>query len=87
MASTNTSKWQTYKRLLGFTRKAWWALGLSIIGYLIYAAASTGLVEITEHMINLVADQKTHLAYQIVIAILAITFLRGVGTFLGRYFI
>ena len=61
----NKKKWQTYKRLLTFTRTAWWALALSIIGYIIYATASTGLVEITEYMINLVAEQQTHLAYQV----------------------
>ena len=87
MTSLDNTKWLTYKRLLTFTRPAWWALALSIIGYIIYAAASTGLVEITEHMINLVAEQQTHLAYQVVLAILGVTFLRGIGTFLGKYYI
>jgi ATP-binding cassette, subfamily B, bacterial MsbA len=85
--ANNTSSWQVYKRLLSYARPIWWGLLLSIIGYLIYSVASTAMVEVMKYLINLVADKQSQLAYHIVIAIFAISILRGVGTFLGKYYI
>ncbi|MCW8357435.1 lipid A export permease/ATP-binding protein MsbA [Marinomonas pontica] len=78
---------QTYFRLLTYVRSSWGYLLLSIIGYVIYAAMEPALAALLKHMVDVVSEGKiTESRLVIPSAILGIFILRGVGTFLGSYF-
>ncbi|MBJ7536841.1 lipid A export permease/ATP-binding protein MsbA [Marinomonas transparens] len=76
-----------YLRLLGYVRSSWLYLLLSVIGYLIYAAMEPALAGLMKHIVDVVSEGKiTESRTLIPLAILGIFICRGIGTFLGGYF-
>lgn len=82
----NASGWQTYKRLLSYVKPYWWAFLLSFLGFVIYAGTSTAFA----HLMKLVVDsiesglEEQRLFFPLLV--LGIFVVRGIGTFLGSYF-
>lgn len=86
-ASVPVSGMKTYFRLLGYVRSSWGYLLLSVLGYLIYAAMEPALAALLKHIVDVVSlgtisDSRT----LIPLAILGVFIARGIGTFLGNYF-
>ncbi|MGO2233293.1 lipid A export permease/ATP-binding protein MsbA [Marinomonas sp. UCMA 3892] len=78
---------QNYFRLLGYVRSSWLYLVLSIIGYVIYASMEPALAALLKHIVDIVSEGKISDSRLLIpLAILGVFIARGVGTFLGNYF-
>lgn len=76
-----------YFRLLGYVRPSWMYLLLSVIGYVIYAAMEPALAALLKHIVDIVSvGSISESRLLIPMAILGVFIARGVGTFLGNYF-
>lgn len=83
----NASNWQIYKRLLVYLKPLKGIFVLSLIGNAIYAAASALMPKSLDYVVTAVenpTDQDRLFVPALIVGIFA---LRGVGTFLGGYYI
>ncbi len=81
------SNWETYRRLIGYTKPFLGAFGLAVIGNVIYAAASTGMAAAMEYVIKALENPTDENRIQLTLLIVGVFALRGVGTFMSQYFI
>ena len=83
----NASNWQVYKRLLVYLKPLKGIFILSLIGNAIYAGASALMPKSLDYVVTAVespTDQDRLFVPALIVGIFA---LRGVGTFLGGYYI
>lgn len=79
------SPWQVYKRLLSYLKPYLGFFSLSIVGYILYAFTQTGFAILMEKIVSEM-DEPSGNAYIILpVAIISITFARGLGSFVGAY--
>jgi subfamily B ATP-binding cassette protein MsbA len=86
--------WLVYRRLLAYSRPKFWAFGLTIFGFLLYASTSAMQAELVRQLIialdKLGARSPTiSISDPIVwlpLGIVGIFVIRGVGTFLSTYY-
>ena len=79
------SPWQVYKRLLSYLKPYLGFFSLSIVGYIHYAFTQTGFAILMEKIVSEM-DEPSGNAYIILpVAIISITFARGLGSFVGAY--
>ncbi|MDI9245674.1 lipid A export permease/ATP-binding protein MsbA [Marinobacter sp. CHS3-4] len=81
------SNWETYKRLLAYVKPFWVAFLLSVLGNVIYAGASTGMAAAMEYVITALENPTDENRILLTLTIVGVFALRGLGTFLGQYFI
>jgi len=87
LEQTPVSAAKTYFRLLSYVSSSWGALSLSIVGYMLYAAMEPALAALLKHIVDVVSEGKiVESRLTIPLAILGIFIIRGIGTFLGSYF-
>ncbi|HCS25995.1 MAG TPA: lipid A export permease/ATP-binding protein MsbA [Spongiibacteraceae bacterium] len=94
LADTNTSTninnldngWQIYMRLLKYLKPLIPAFALSIVGYMIFAATTPAQAKLLELLVDAIENKDHDARYYIPPAIAGVYLLRGVGTFLGSYF-
>ena len=89
MTSSKTSSLRVYKRLLGYVRPYWFIFLLSLLGFLLYAATQPAFAAIMQQIVDGVqqgGQRREHLRW-VPLAIVAIMAVRGVGSFLGNYYI
>lgn len=87
MSADSASNWQTYKRLLAYVKPFRLAFALAVVGNIIYAGASTGMAAAMEYVIKAIenpTEQNRILLTGLIVGVFA---LRGLGTFMGQYFI
>ena len=84
-AVDTTSDWVIYKRLLAYVIPFWMAFAISIIGFAVFSLASVGFAELMKHMVDAVNGANSDARLWIPIALIALFFIRGVGSFLGNY--
>lgn len=87
MSADSASNWQTYKRLLAYVKPFRLAFALAVVGNVIYAGASTGMAAAMEYVIKAIenpTEQNRILLTGLIVGVFA---LRGLGTFMGQYFI
>ncbi|PHS73648.1 MAG: lipid A export permease/ATP-binding protein MsbA [Cycloclasticus sp.] len=87
-ASNNTeTSLQIYLRLMEYVLPYWKPFAISLIGFLIFAATQPALAALMEYLVDsLQAEQRTEI-YWVPLATICIVFFRGVGSFLGSYYI
>lgn len=78
---------QTYGRLLAYLRPYRAIFGASILGYLIFALTPAMLSEVAGEMVNAISDVNPEGKILVPLAIVGIYVLRGIGGFVGDYFI
>lgn len=78
---------QVYLRLLRYVRPYWFIFAVSLIGFLIYAATQPAFAKLMEHAVDYVQHRKQSEAVWIPLAMVAIIVVRGIGSFLGNYYI
>ncbi|MFC3283632.1 lipid A export permease/ATP-binding protein MsbA [Litchfieldella rifensis] len=83
---TQTSGWSLYKRLLGYVRPYWKSFLLAVLGYAIYAASSTALAEMMKRLIDGIQSPDAAFRLFLPLFVVGMFVTRGVGTFLGTYF-
>lgn len=87
MTAQAISDWQIYKRLLSYVKPFWIAFVVAGLGNALYAAASTGMAAAMEFVIEAIEDPTPENRLLVPGLVIAIFALRGVGFFLGNYFI
>ncbi|MGM0569611.1 lipid A export permease/ATP-binding protein MsbA [Marinobacter sp.] len=87
MNQAEVSNWQTYRRLLRYVKPFWIAFSLAVIGNIIYAAASTGMAAAMEYVIEAIENPSAQNRIMLTGMIVGVFAFRGVGTFMGQYFI
>ncbi|WP_114416628.1 lipid A export permease/ATP-binding protein MsbA [Marinospirillum perlucidum] len=80
------SSWASYKRLLSYVRPYWGAFMLSVFGYAIYAGSSTAFAQILKMLVDSIEQGMEDKRLFFPLVVVAIFALRGIGTFLGTYF-
>ena len=78
---------KVYFRLLGYLRSSWFYVLLSIVGYLMYSVMEPALAALLKHIVDVVSNNKVSESRLVIpAAILGVFIIRGIGTFLGSYF-
>ena len=85
--SDNVSNWQVYKRLLVYLKPLKGVFILSLIGNAIYAAASALMPKSLDYLVTAIENPTEHDRLLVPALIVGIFALRGIGTFLGGYYI
>ncbi len=81
------SSLQVYLRLLQYLRPHWKLFVLSVFGYALYSGSQPLLADIVGQLTDAVYDQDPQAIYLIPLSLLAIYFVRGLGGFIGTYFL
>ena len=81
------TNWQLYKRLLAYLKPLKFFFALSVIGNFIYAGASAAMVQALEFVIKTVEAPTAESRIMLPALILGLFAMRGVGGFLGGYYI
>ncbi len=84
---TATTGWQTYKRLLGYSKTYWRAFALGILGFIINAQTEWAAAEQIKFIINAIQDKNQADKNLFPLLVIGIFFFRGVGTFMGTYYL
>ncbi|MAC47604.1 MAG: lipid ABC transporter permease/ATP-binding protein, partial [Oceanospirillum sp.] len=77
---------QVYWRLLSYIRPFWFSFAISIVGYLIYAAASTAFAELMRYLVDTIESGGEDFRLLFPSLLVAAFAMRGLGSFLGIYF-
>ncbi|WP_245392714.1 lipid A export permease/ATP-binding protein MsbA [Salinicola halimionae] len=83
---SRASSWALYRRLLEYVRVEWRSFALAVAGYAIYAASSTALAEMMKRLIDGIQHPDASFRYFLPLFVIGMFAARGVGTFLGTYF-
>ncbi|NIB42857.1 lipid A export permease/ATP-binding protein MsbA [Pseudomaricurvus alkylphenolicus] len=84
-ASSNGAR--IYWRLLGYLKPHWLMFSLSILGFLLFAATQPALAQMMEYLINAIESSDASQRVVIPLVIVGIYLVRGIGFFVGNYFI
>jgi subfamily B ATP-binding cassette protein MsbA len=76
-----------YVRLLTYVKPFLGSFLIAIIGFVLYASAAPGLSWMMGQITNVLVNPKPEDAHFIVFTLIAVFAYRGLGTFLGKYFI
>jgi len=77
---------EAYKRLLGYARVYWGAFALGIVGFLINAQTEWAGAQVVKYIIDAIQHKDQAAKDLFPLLIVLIILLRGVGTFMGNYF-
>lgn len=80
------SSWASYKRLLKYVRPYWPIFILAIVGYAIYAGSSTAFAHILKMLVDSIEQGMEDKRLFFPLMVVGIFALRGVGTFMGTFF-
>ncbi|MGR9099048.1 MAG: lipid A export permease/ATP-binding protein MsbA [Gammaproteobacteria bacterium] len=83
----NQTNLQVYKRLLTYVKPYWFIFLISIVGYLIYASTQPMFAWLMKFLVESIENKTRETAQWIPFVIVGVVLLRGVGSFLGNYFL
>ena len=83
----NNSDWRLYKRLLRRALKTPLFFALGIFGFVLYASSGAALADVMRQLVDAIGLQDPADRLRLPILLVSIFFIRGVGTFLGTYFL
>ena len=83
---TNTSAWQIYSRLLRYIKPYLFWFGISVFGYVFYAAGNVMYSHVMEGLVRAIETQDEMARWWVPLQIIIATLLRGAGMFVGGYF-
>ncbi|MBT5228985.1 MAG: lipid A export permease/ATP-binding protein MsbA [Methylococcales bacterium] len=86
-ASTIKQSIGVYFRLLTYVKPHWKIFALSILGFLIYSSSQPALAWIMGRLTDAIYTKNASATYLIPLALIGIYFVRGIGGFLGNYFL
>jgi len=78
---------QVYIRLLYYVKPHWKIFVLSVFGYLLYSSSQPLLASIMGSLTDAIYGQDPQAVYLIPLSLLAIYMVRGIGGFIGTYFL
>ncbi len=77
----------TYFRLLGYAKPHWKIFVFSIFGYLLYSSSQPMLASMAGWLADTVYNRNQQAIYLIPLTLLAIYLIRGMGSFIGNYYL
>lgn len=86
LAPNPPPKHKTLLRLLGYLKPYWWALILTIIGFAINAATEVWIAKLLQFITDAINQNDQARQNWFPALIIALFFVRGVGSFLGNYY-
>jgi len=84
---TKQSSLRIYLRLLSYVKPYWKIFIISVLGYLLYSSSQPLLATMAGWLADAVYSKDPQAVYLIPLALLGIYFLRGLGSFIGNYFL
>jgi len=82
-----TTSLKIYLRLLEYVLPYWKAFAISLLGFLIFASTQPALAALMEYLVDSLQAEQRDEIYWVPIATVGIIFFRGIGSFLGSYYI
>jgi len=77
-----------YFRLLGYIKPYWLIFVISILGFMLFAASQPGLAQLMEYLVGAIeTNSRSEDRYLIPLWLMGIFFVRGLGSFIGNYFL
>ncbi|MEH6504578.1 MAG: lipid A export permease/ATP-binding protein MsbA [Cycloclasticus sp.] len=76
-----------YLRLLKYVVPYWRPFAISLFGFLIFAATQPALAALMEHLVDSLQTENRSDIFWVPVATIVIVFFRGIGSFLGSYYI
>ena len=80
------TKRRTLLRLLSYLKPYWWALSLTVIGFAINAATEIWIAKLLQYITDAINQNDQSKQDLFPLIIIALFFVRGVGSFLGNYY-
>jgi ATP-binding cassette, subfamily B, bacterial MsbA len=77
--------WPLYKRLLAYTRRYWYALVGSVLGFMIYSAMQPLTAEMMKVITDAIENPTSQKILIVCLAPFVIALVQGVGQFIGSY--
>lgn len=81
------SSLQIYIRLLHYVKPHWKIFVLSVLGYLLYSSSQPLLASIMGNLTDAIYKHEPQAVYFIPLSLLAVYLVRGLGGFIGTYFL
>ncbi len=78
---------KTYRRLMGYVFPFWKIFLVSVVGYALYAVTQPLFAMVIKHIIDILGTEERKGMEFLPLFFVALFFMRGVGTFLGSYFL
>ncbi len=78
--------WRIYQRLLRYLKPYVFWFGLSVLGYIIYAAANVMYSHVMEKLVVAIESEDPAARWLVPLLIVGATLMRGLGMFIGGYF-
>ncbi len=76
-----------YLRLLEYVWPYWKPFSISLLGFLIFALTQPALAALMEYLVDSLQAENRSEIYWVPLATICIVFFRGIGSFLGSYYI
>ncbi len=84
---TNAGGVQIYLRLLGYVKPYWGLFAISILGYILFALSQPAVAKLLEYFVEVLDGTSNIEIYWVPIAMLTLALFRGLGSFLGNYYL
>ncbi|PTQ90376.1 lipid A export permease/ATP-binding protein MsbA [Agitococcus lubricus] len=79
--------WLAYKRLLGYSKAYWGAFALGVLGFILNAQTEWAGAQLIKFVIDAIQNKSQADKNLFPLFVIGIFFLRGVGTFMGSYYL
>ena len=76
----------SFRRLLSYTFRYKWSFFISVLGFIAFAFADIAAVEWIRRIIGFINEEETGLHTLLALSLIGIAFGRGLGFFVGNYF-
>lgn len=76
-----------YLRLLSYLKPYRLLFIISVFGFALYAFSTTLFIQILENLMRIIAENNPHDRYVVPLQVIGVTIMRGVGAFVGVYFL
>lgn len=77
--------WTTYKRLLAYTGRYWWAIGASFLGYALYSSMQPVIADLMKLIAKVIEEPTPFYVAVVCLAPVTIAIVQGIGQFVGGY--
>jgi len=78
---------EIYRRLMRYVFPYWKLFGVSVIGYILYAATQPLFAMVIKHIIDILSTESKEGMMYLPLFFVGLFLVRGVGAFLGNYFL
>ncbi|MGO2505429.1 lipid A export permease/ATP-binding protein MsbA [Psychrobacter alimentarius] len=86
IAPASASRYATLLRLLSYLKPYWWALLLTVLGFAINAGTEIWIAKLLQYITDAINQNDQSQQDLFPLLIIALFFVRGVGSFLGNYY-